>query len=151
MHRHLRQFLTLSALLASTAVAAEQTPAPTAAAVGSPAPSASGYTYDGRGRRDPFVSLVAGGSNVPVSSRPTGLGGLLIGEVTVKGIIRDRSGFIAMVQGPDTKTFTVRSGEKLMDGSVKTITPDSVVFSQEVTDPLSLVKQKEVRKMVRSL
>ena len=51
--------------------------------------------------------------------------GLLIGEVTVKGIVRDRSGFIAMIQGPDNKTYIVRTGEKLLDGTVKAITADS--------------------------
>ena len=76
--------------------------------------------------------------------------GVLIAEVTVKGIVRDRSGFIAMIQGTGTKTFIVRAGEKLMDGTVKAITADSVVFSQDVNDPLSMVKQKEVRKTVRS-
>ena len=33
---------------------------------------------------------------------------------------------------------------------VKAITADSVVFLQDVNDPLSMVKQKEVRKTVRS-
>ena len=55
-----------------------------------------------------------------------------------------------MIQGTGTKTFIVRAGEKLMDGSVKAIAADSVVFLQDVTDPLSMVKQKEVRKPVRS-
>jgi hypothetical protein len=32
---------------------------------------------------------------------------------------------------------------------VKTITQDAVVFSQDVSDPLSLVKQREVRKTIR--
>jgi hypothetical protein len=84
-------------------------------------------------------------------NRPPGPAGLLIGEVTVKGIVRDRSGFIAMIQGPDTKTFIVRPGEKLMDGTVKSITADTVVFLQDVTDPLSLVKQRELRKSVRPM
>ena len=75
---------------------------------------------------------------------------MLIAEASVKGIVRDRSGFIAMIQGTGTKTFIVRAGEKLMDGSVKAITADSVVFLQDVNDPLSMVKQKEVRKPVRS-
>jgi type IV pilus assembly protein PilP len=116
-----------------------------------PPPPSAGYTYDPQGRRDPFVSLLARGSD-PRSkgSRPAGLPGLLINEVTVKGIVRDRSGYIAMIQGPDAKTFIVRSGEKLMDGTVKAITADSVVFSQDVNDPLSMVKQKEIRKTVRS-
>jgi Tfp pilus assembly protein PilP len=121
---------------------------------GTPAPAsqpAPSFTYDPQGRRDPFVSLVARGSDPgSAATRPAGLPGLLIAEVAVKGIVRDRSGWIAMVQGPGTKTFIVRPGEKLMDGTVKAISSDSVVFSQDVNDPLSMVKQKEVRKTVRS-
>ena len=37
-----------------------------------------------------------------------------------------------------------------MDGTVKSIVADAVVFSQDVNDPLSLVKQKEIRKALRS-
>jgi Tfp pilus assembly protein PilP len=125
------------------------------ATTGAPAPAApdatAPYSYDPQGRRDPFISLLSRGSDPrSTSTRPPGLPGMLIAEVSVKGIIRDRSGFIAMVQGTGTKTFTVRPGEKLMDGTIKAITADSVVFSEDVNDPLSMVKQKEVRKTVRS-
>ena len=144
----------------SVGVRAQQTPptktpqveAPTVSAQAQPAPAAAsaGFTYDPQGRRDPFVSLLTRGTD-PKSmiNRPPGLPGVLIGEITVKGIVRDRSGFIAMVQAPDNKTYIVRPGEKLMDGSVKSITPDTVVFSQDVNDPLSPVKQREIRKSVR--
>jgi type IV pilus assembly protein PilP len=128
-------------------------PSATAAATsGTPAPApAAPYTYDPAGRRDPFVSLLARGSDPRgATNRPAGLPGLAVSEVAVKGIVRDRGGFLAMIQGPSTKTFIVRAGEKLMDGTVKAITADSVVFSQDVNDPLSMVKQKEVRKTVRS-
>jgi len=149
-----------SAVLLSAASSTAQTPAPAAqpaqpakpatAQTPPPPPPPPAYTYEPEGRRDPFVSLLARGSDpTSAASRPPGLPGLLINEVIVKGIVRDRSGFIAMVQGPDTKTFIVRSGDKLMDGTVKSITADTVVFSQDVNDPLSLVKQREVRKAVR--
>ncbi len=36
-----------------------------------------------------------------------------------------------------------------MDGSIKSIAQDAVVFSQDVNDPLSLVKEREVRKTIR--
>lgn len=150
-------------LLSAPASIAAQQPAATpqpienrsaSATNGTPAPAsqpAPRFTYDAQGRRDPFLSLVARGSDPgSAATRPAGLPGLLIAEVAVKGIVRDRSGWIAMVQGPGTKTFIVRPGEKLMDGTVKAITNDSVVFSQDVNDPLSMVKQKEVRKTVRS-
>jgi hypothetical protein len=130
--------------------AAGQPGAPQAASAAAP-PAPPSYSYDGAGRRDPFVSLLRRGTETSGANRPKGLSGLAIGEITVKGIVRDRSGFIAMVQGPDTKqTFIIRSGEKLMDGTVKAITADGVVFSQDITDPLSLVKQKEIRKTVRT-
>ncbi|HEV3485030.1 MAG TPA: pilus assembly protein PilP, partial [Vicinamibacterales bacterium] len=125
--------------------------APAQAQAAPPPPLGGGFTYDPQGRRDPFVSLLLRG-NDPRSmvNRAPGLPGVLIGELTVKGIVRDRSGFIAMVQAPDNKTYIVRPGEKLMDGSVKSITPDTVVFSQDVSDPLSPVKQREIRKSVRA-
>ena len=116
------------------------------------APPPPTYSYDSQGRRDPFVSLLMRGNDPRLmANRPPGPPGLLISEVTVKGIIRDRSGFIAMIQGADTKTYMVRTGERLMDGTVKSISADVVVFSQDVNDPLSTIKQKEVRKSVRPL
>jgi Tfp pilus assembly protein PilP len=148
--------------MATAAAAGAQPPAtpPAASQTGAQAPAGAAeqpaasqaYSYDPAGRRDPFVSLLRrGGDQRNAGNRPAGVPGLMIGEVTVKGIIKDRSGFIAMIQGPDAKqTFVVRAGEKLMDGTVKAITADGVIFSQDVKDPLSMVKQKEIRKTVRS-
>lgn len=116
-----------------------------------PAPAAAAYTYSPEGRRDPFVSLIGRGSDAKTTgSRPAGVPGLLINEISIKGIIRDRSGFIAMIQGADNRTYVVRAGDRLMDGTVKAIVQDAVVFAQDVNDPLSLVKQKEIRKNMRS-
>ena len=108
------------------------------------------YVYEPAGRRDPFISLLGRGQEGnPTATRPAGLPGLLIGEVTVKGVLKDRAGFIALLQAPDRKTYNVRVGDKLFDGTVKSINQEKVVFSQDVNDPLSLVKQREVPKPVR--
>ncbi|HEY3885163.1 MAG TPA: hypothetical protein VGL62_08145 [Vicinamibacterales bacterium] len=116
-----------------------------------PAPASGGYTYDPAGRRDPFVSLLGRGGDVSVStaSRPAGLAGVLINEVTVKGVFKSSKDNLALLQAPDNKTYIVQAGAKLLDGTVKTVTPNEVVFSQDVNDPLSLVKQREVRKSIR--
>lgn len=114
--------------------------------------SSAGYSYDPNGRRDPFVSLATRGGELPIpgSARPAGVPGLLVSEVTVKGVLKSpKGGFIALVQAPDNRTYIIRAGDKVFDGSVKTITQDAVVFSQDVNDPLSLVKQREVRKAIR--
>jgi Tfp pilus assembly protein PilP len=110
------------------------------------------YTYNPEGRRDPFVSLLFRGSDMRPTreNRAEGLPGLMINEITIRGIVRSRDGFVAMLAGPDNKTYIVHSSDKLLDGSVKAITADSVIFSQDVNDPLSLVKQREVRKYLRA-
>jgi hypothetical protein len=138
--------------------------APSGAPAASPAPAAStpqgakgasgeaGYSYDPAGRRDPFVSLTARGGDLPSGSgaRPAGAPGLLVNEITVKGVLKSpKGGLIALVQAPDNRTYIMRAGDKVFDGTVKAITQDAVVFSQDVNDPLSLVKQREVRKAIR--
>jgi type IV pilus assembly protein PilP len=116
-----------------------------------PAEAGAPFTYNPEGRRDPFVSLIGKGSDPKnAGTRPPGVPGLLINEVSVKGIVRNSAGFVAMIQGPDNKTYVVKAGDRLMDGTVKSIVQDAVVFSQDVNDPLSLVKQKEIRKSLRA-
>jgi len=116
-----------------------------------PPPPGGNYSYDPAGRRDPFVSLLGRGGDAPApGARAQGLAGLLIGEVTVKGVMKTTRGdFIALLQAPDNRTYIAHTGDKVMDGAVKTITAVEVVFTQDVTDPLSLVKQREVRKTIR--
>ncbi len=50
------------------------------------------------------------------------------------------------MQGVDNKTYIVRAGDKLSDGTVRSITADAMVILQQVNDPLSLEKEREVRK-----
>ena len=108
------------------------------------------YTYGGVGRRDPFVSLISRGTDVlPGGLRPTGLAGLTINDVALRGIVLSRGEYVAIVQSPSQQTFMIREGGRLFDGSVRSITAEAVVFMQEVSDPLSLIKEREVRKLLR--
>ena len=111
----------------------------------------SAYRYDSRGRRDPFRSLLSRGAERRIpESRPMGLPGLLIEETTVKGIVRAGAEPVAMIAGPDGRTYTARVGDTLIDGSIKAITNGTVVFLQEVDDPLSRVKEREVKRFLRA-
>jgi hypothetical protein len=119
---------------------------------GAPTP-ASNYTYELDGRRDPFVSLVNRGSESGTPStrvRPEGAAGILVDEVVVRGIVQSRGGYVAMIGSPSGRTYSIRPGDRLLDGSVRAITPQAVVLMQEVNDPLSLQKQREVRKFLRA-
>ena len=67
-----------------------------------------------------------------------GIDGILVEEVVVKGIVQTRGAWVAMIAAPSGRTYSVRPGDRLMDGNVRTITAQSVVLLQEVNDPLSL-------------
>jgi len=133
------------------AAAAPQAPAPAASAPGLPQPE--NYTYNSDGRRDPFTSLVGTGANVETRTpaRGDGASTLAVADISVRGIMQSRGALVAMVEGPSRKTYIVHQGDKLLDGMIKTITPQGLVLIQEVNDPLSLVKQREVSKLLRSL
>ena len=113
----------------------------------------AGYAYRPEGRRDPFVSLVRvpGGSTDLQARRSEGLAGVLTQELTLKGILYSRGAYVALVQGPDTKTYIARQNDKVADGTIRAITADGLIILQEVNDPLSLTKQREVPKTLRAL
>ena len=110
------------------------------------------YTYNPGDRRDPFVSLLGIGTEAGSgSNRIEGLGGMAVGDISVQGILQTSGIIISMVLGPDNKSYVVREGDKFLDGTVQSVTPEGLVIVQEVNDPLSLVKQRVIRKLLRSL
>ncbi len=133
---------------AAAAAAPSALPPPPAPAAAAP----QGYTYNAEARRDPFVSLLRRGSDPErsaASNRAPGLDGLGVGEVTLKGTVANRDGFVAILLGIDSRTYIARAGDRLLDGAIKSIAADSMVVVQRVTDPLSPRKQREVRKALR--
>ncbi len=127
-------------------------PAPGApgAATAAPAPAAEAYTYDPVGRRDPFVSLLSRGIEPTTGKKLAGLAGLTTGEVMLRGVMQSRNSYVALLSGPDGKTYSAHVNDRLLDGVIRSVTPQGIVIMQEVNDPLSLVKQREVRKGLRT-
>ncbi len=125
-------------------------PAPPADTSAAPQPS-DGYSYRPEGRRDPFVSLVNRGIDGKKDRQPTeGLRGVFSADVILRGILQSRGNFLAIAPGPDAKRpYIVHVNDRLADGVVKAITADSMLILQEVNDPLSLTKQREIRKTLR--
>ena len=103
------------------------------------------YSYDPDGRRDPFVSLLGRGTNIgPINARPPGLAGLSVNELSLQGLVLSEGRYLAVMQNPDRRTYILRGEEQLFDALVKSISAEGVTFLQEVNDPLSLVKEREV-------
>ena len=155
-------FLAIAFSIAATVASAQ---APATAAPGTPAGQgakpakapevgptpAEGYTYQADGRRDPFTNLLGTGNETRGLKRNEGPAGLTVGEISVRGVLESRGALIAMIEGPDRKTYVVHTGDKFLDGTIRSITPQGLVIVQEVNDPLSLVKQREIHKLLRSL
>ena len=150
--------LAVTTLMLAANMAAAQAPAP--AASPSPvspdvvtnridqeiAPAPGSYAYTAQGRRDPFVSLLKPVSESGPGKRRPGMEGFLIQEVALKGIVKDAKGFTAMLVGTDGKSYFVKVGQRLFDGVITAIDASTVTFRQEVTDPLSSVRSRDVKK-----
>ena len=148
---------------AASTTPAAGTPAasmPTAATPATPAAEAStaddkssatepqGFIYNPEGRRDPFVSLLRRGDSRS-GPKMAGLGGLGTSEVSLRGVLTSEGDFVGILHGVDSKNYIVRVGDKLSDGFIRSISKDSMVILQQVNDPLSLEKEREVRKLLR--
>jgi Tfp pilus assembly protein PilP len=109
------------------------------------------YHYDPQGRRDPFQSLIGPAPKLQPGQRPAGPPGFLIDEIKLQGVVKTRQqGLVAMVNGPDNKGYLVKVGDKVLDGEVIRITPNSIVFRQEVNDPTRIERFREVVKELSS-
>ena len=97
------------------------------------------------------MSLTRRGTDTVQTTGPRkpGLPGLGVAEVTLKGTMASRGGYLGLLKGADAKTYIVRAGDRLLDGAVQAVTADAVVILQQVDDPLSTQKEREVRKTLR--
>jgi Tfp pilus assembly protein PilP len=134
---------------AAARVDAQQAPAPIAEK-----PPLENYTYQPEGRRDPFVSLLGTGSEPrsrTVARKGDGPAAFTISEISVRGVLESRGSLIAIIAGPDNKTYVVHPGDKLLDATITSITAQGLVLVRDVRDLSSSVKQREIHKLLQSL
>src|SRR5215472_9044864 len=119
------------------------------AAGGAPKPAAESEVR--AARRDPFESLVAhtqGGKGNP--NLPPGKAGLQVSTLRLDGIVRAPNGMIAVVSNPQSRTYFLREGDHLYDGSVDKITMDGVSFHEEGKDAFGKPVERQVNKRIYS-
>jgi Tfp pilus assembly protein PilP len=142
-----RLFLTLALLVAAPATVLAQLPIGTA--VGFPVTSG----YDAGGRRDPFVSLVVPKrptASTPAIERLSGtLRGLSLADAKLTGIIKSGDRYLATVEAPDRRSYSIRADDRLLDAVVKRIDADGVVFMELESSGFSGGGPREVRKTLR--
>jgi Tfp pilus assembly protein PilP len=74
----------------------------------------------------------------------------MLQETALKGVLKNIDGWIAVLEGPDRKGYFVRSGQRMHDGVILGIDASGITFRQEITDPLSPAKSREIRRSLSS-
>jgi hypothetical protein len=100
-------------------------------------------------RRDPFESLV-GRQNKAPTNLPPGKLGLQVSTLRLDGIVRSPNGMIAVVSNPQARTYFLREGDRLYDGSVEKISMDGVSFHEEGKDAFGKPVEHQVNKRIYS-
>jgi Tfp pilus assembly protein PilP len=100
-------------------------------------------------KRDPFVSPVQSRDNGPINCG-TGKRCLVLDQTVLQGIVKAPNGMIAVVSNSANKAYFLRENDPVYNGFVMRITPDSVVFREQVTDRLGNKSTREVVKKVNA-
>lgn len=94
-----------------------------------------------RAPEEPKPGLVDHG---PVKPRPPGIGGLLVDQVRLQGIVREEvtHHMVAMVASRSNLSYFLREGDRLYDGQVIRITSDGLYIRR--TEPASRAGAREI-------
>jgi Tfp pilus assembly protein PilP len=113
------------------------------------APKAAAESEVKTARRDPFESLT-GRQTKNAAILPPGKAGLQVSTLRLDGIVRAPNGMIAVVSNPQARTYFLREGDHLYDGSVEKITMDGVSFHEEGKDAFGKPVERQVNKRIYS-
>jgi Tfp pilus assembly protein PilP len=113
------------------------------------APKAAAESEVKTARRDPFESLT-GRQSKAAAVLPPGKAGLQVSTLRLDGIVRAPNGMIAVVSNPQSRTYFLREGDHLYDGSVEKITMDGVSFHEEGKDAFGKPVERQVNKRIYS-
>lgn len=98
------------------------------------------YTYDPKGRRDPFQPLI-------VASPSKEKGGLNVSELKLVGVILKGRVYYALLEAPNGLGYIVQIGDVVGDGAkVVRITKDSVAFEVKEHQQQARVVEHKLKK-----
>lgn len=104
------------------------------------------YTYDPKGRRDPFVSLVMTAERKPRKEKAASpIERFDVEEIKLIAIVWDSQQYFAMITLPNNKSYTIKKGMilGLYGGKVQEITADTMRIRELVRDYKGRLKTKD--------
>jgi Tfp pilus assembly protein PilP len=101
-------------------------------------------------RRDPFESLIGRQQAQSAANKnlPPGKAGLQVSTLRLDGIVKASNGMIAVVSNPQLRTYFLREGDHLYDGTVEKISMDGVSFHEEGKDAFGQPVERQVNKRI---
>lgn len=123
--------------------------APAAAAAQAGAPTQAARRSSG-GRRDPFRPLVQEAPTAAAPVRlPPGKPGLIIGQLTVQGLVRNLDGkWIAVVDNKTNRSYFLYERDELYNGVVTSVSEEAITFEERSLDAAGRTRTREVVKRV---
>jgi hypothetical protein len=116
-----------------------------------------GTRYDSSQRRDPFLNPLLLrkkvdelNEEVSLGQPPPGISGMYISEVTLAGVSLRDDGKTAVFKGQDKRAYFLQEGDRLFDGYLRKIEPDSVVLVRETKLKSGKLITEEVQKRLRT-
>jgi len=104
-------------------------------------------SYSPRGRRDPFRNLLAG-RETKEKGTVVGMPQMSIDDIHLVGIVKAKSKFTAIINGPQGFPFFIKEGDKFSDGFVYSIEETHVVFRKTTERGVPLMKPKDIIKEI---
>jgi len=105
----------------------------------------SGLSYNSSGRRDPFRNLLAG-QEIKEKSQARGIPDMYIDDITLIGIVKARGEYTAIINAAEGFPFSIKIGDRLANGFVKSIEASRVVFRKTKERGFLLIKSKDIIK-----
>ncbi len=115
-----------------------------------------GVRFEPNDRRDPFLNPLlfkkqeSIDEEVPRGNPPPGIAGMYINQVELVGFSVSPEGITAVCRGTDKRVYFLHTGDRMFDGYIKSISPDSVLLTRETKLRSGKVLIQEVTKRLRT-
>jgi hypothetical protein len=161
-------WLLLPLLLSSPAIAQKATPgidAVHATKAAEPPIKFESIPYISSNRRDPFLNpkhyrKTAAPKDkdkdkdkdeeIPRGIPPPGIAGAIIAQAALEGISISKDRRIAIIHGPDSRSYFLKEGDRLFDGYLKSILDDSIIFVRETKMRSGKILTQDITKRLRT-
>ena len=110
----------------------------------------SGVSYDPSGRRDPFLPMLQLGQQAEPDANLPSLQRVGLTELSLIGVLWGNYGYMAMVQTPDGKGYSIRRGTRIgpNNGVVSSITERGIIVQERFTDVYGNKQEREYVKLL---